>query len=239
MAITEQEGFENVPDGVAISTGNTTFNDIGGTAADMVGDDSNPIHGAISALVDPTNSVNGTWTSWPGYARGYVRFENVPGSNTWFCVLRDGGTTKTEFRYHAGSDTLQIRNGAVAVASSVQTFDSPGDIFRFEWEVTPTTQALRLFYGANLEGETPDEVLNGASDGNTVNPGDNVAFGAPVAGAGLYTMDAVAIGDDWIGPAGAVLEAEWIYFDGVEEHPVEAFQWDGVTETPLEAIVAE
>lgn len=238
MAITEEEGFEAVPDGTAISTSNTTFDTIGGTAADMVGDTSDPLHGQVSALVDPTNGVSGVWNSWPGYGRGYVRLDTVPGANTWFAIVRAGGTNKVEFRFHAGSATMQIRDGFTAVDQSTQTFGA-GDVVRFEWEVTATAQTVRLFYGPNLEGDTPDETLSGTADGATADAPDEIAFGAPTSGDGLYTMDSVAIGDDWIGPAEQVFDAEWVFFDGASETLVEAFEWDGVTETPLETIVVQ
>lgn len=165
------------------------------------------------------------------YSRGYLKVDNAGTANQTFAwVNQQGGAQNSrvaEVRFRSTQRDFQLRsNTATAVATS--TAYALGTTVRWEWFINRagTTQTLRLYSGANLNGTTPDQTITG-----TTGAGDATfnRFGCVSmlvqAGTPDVTFDKFAIGDDWIGPHVAT--------DPGADEPFEFVEWNGTTLAPL------
>lgn len=204
------------------SGGNTTTDgdyfdaiNTSGTAPDGLTFDTGVFHGgASSAKFDSTNTGNEyvEWstqmpdnTSGTFFARCYLYIGAYPtGSNSKLIRLLD--STATEAANVTLNTTGTLRTiDSVANQGGLTTTLSLNTWYRVECSFPLSasgTLLLRLFYGANLEGTTPDEETNNTSADTQTATGDfaSVRFGNTGIGAVTYMDDFGASNITWLGP---------------------------------------
>lgn len=205
MALVKTIALENGTNGNSLTTALTGYEAISGTAATY----SNawaPTGLTLSARAVTTTATSiyrGTLTTAlasPFY-RKYEKLTNLPSADTAIVQgATSGGVYACEVQMRT-TGIIRIRNASsTAVATSAHTF-AAGDAFRLEWNPQPGgTQTLRLFWGANIDGTTPDETLSGTTGGS----GTIGRFLDGTCNSATFThaWAGVAVDDTtWVGPA--------------------------------------
>lgn len=172
-------------------------------------------HGSVGGRFRTTDAGS-TFASWNvSGTESYIRVHGerpttLPGNRS-FCTIRDASSNICNFRFTSGGAVQLVDAGSVARYTSTKTFSS-GEDFRFEAHVvhnaTNGHMEARLFYGANIDGTTPDEAFGSATDNwNTGAAAASVRFGA-ITTAGAGTNEIIALDDlqwndvSWPGPVG-------------------------------------
>jgi hypothetical protein len=214
--------FEGGTDGTTITTSNSGGDS--GTAFTFVNavgtrrfNAANARHGSMGVELDaPAGEVPYLmWrsTAWPGsttaWVRMYFKLTDVTGTNFTIMQFRraDGTAIGTDVRVTTASKITLRPNISTQYTSS--TTLSTNTWYRLEIQLDSNSSTghiqARLFYGANLEGATPDESFGSATD--NWNTGDGTVGGwsfGLVSNPGTNTMfmDSVGISDvGWIGSA--------------------------------------
>ena len=205
-----EDDFNNISNGTNITASNSNFDSIdllGGSSVKAQDTDTPLIDGAYANAITANGeyafgNYNYTATNQM-YYRGYFRFDQIPSDNFAFLLTRGSGNTLSEVQLRTDGRLL-LRNEYSAVEYSSGTINTD-EWIRVElfWDKANTTQTLRLFYGSNVNGLIPDEVLSGNATGNDTN---NVRLGvADNAGGITVDVDSVGISQTgWLGPAAAL-----------------------------------
>lgn len=189
------------------------------------------------------------------YYRGYRKLVTLPAANTAILQCTDStGTIHAEVQLMT-TGVIRIRNASfTVVATSGHTF-AANDVVRLEWNPVPGgTQTLRLFWGANVDGATPDETLSGAcgSSGTVGRFYDGICNATTVTNqwAGVAIDDTTWVGPDVPGTpsaTGAVAKSwdggAWVTgtAKGRTAAPAwvtgEAYSWDGNNWQPVDVTI--
>lgn len=221
---TISNSFEGGTNATAITTGNS--GGASGAGFDMVNasgtiayTSTSPLTDDMSALLTAgaTQSPFLRWdsTSWPGasevWFRGYFEVSDATPTSNFVLVSfkeSDGSTTGCDVRLTtAGKIQLRAPSTERYLSTYTVAANTP---FRLEVHVVSSASVgrieARLFYGANLNGTTPDEAFGSSSTNWDTGNGTVAAvnFGCcTTPGQDGYTLklDGVALADDdWLGP---------------------------------------
>jgi hypothetical protein len=201
---TFSEDFEGGASGATITTTNTGFAAVVGTAA--VFDNTQFVLGSQSARFPggSTQSVQESFTATSvRYFRRYFRMTGLPSATTIISHARSGTTARAQMRVMITTGKLQLRNGLIADGADSTTSLVADTWYRLEWKLDATaqTQTLRIFHGANLHGTTPDEEMVRLFDTGTF---DNIIDGQITSATWVTYEDAFASDpSDWPGPIAA------------------------------------
>jgi len=216
--------FEGGGDGTTLTTGNT--GGASGNAFDLVNasggrefDTGITINDAVSALLTGgvTESPFLRWdsTSWPGASEVWFRMyfrasDPTPATNMVIAAFKEanGSTTGCDVRLTT-EGRIQLRAPFTERYLSTYAMSANTPV-RLEVHVVSSATVgrieARLFYGANLNGATPDESFGSASTNWDTGDGTVAAvnFGcctSPGQAGYTITIDGVALSDEgWIGP---------------------------------------
>lgn len=196
--------FETGPDAGDIAVADTPFSAItlGGTST-VKYNAANAIFGSFAAKIDgPSSSIvtlDQTGLSFnKRYMRRYWKIPVAPGGTDIVTLtrLRDAANaTVAELRLNAAGNIVIRNTGGVTVATSAQVYGTNA-AFRVVWLIDGpnATQQCKIFSGANFNGTSPDETLNGAWTSTTVTTiKDGIGSGF-VAGYTVY-LDGAADDD--------------------------------------------
>lgn len=204
MTVLASEDFEGLANAATISTGNTSFDQVTGTSLDAT---IAAIVGTGAMDLNPASSTHtARWTAAVSgrtslYSRAYWRVGALPGNDLWIMGVGNAADSRVGVVVLMPTGAIKLLDGGNAGGADVSVLTlGVGDTIRIEHhvDITAGTMEARLFVGDNLEGGVPDEVLTAAivlSDladwrvGRILSRGTNVI------------VDALAIGDAWIGPA--------------------------------------
>lgn len=171
MTTVFSETFYQGAAGDLLTTSNTTFGTITGAsvfAASAPTGAFSPLSALFSTTTTMTalESFSGGLTSNVYYTM-YVKVTAFPSVTTIIAHLRAAGVARHQLRI-TNTGTLQLRNNVTAVATSVATLTA-GQWARLDWQVlNGTTQTLKIFLGANINGAVADETISGASTTGTM-----------------------------------------------------------------------
>lgn len=206
--------FEGGTNGTAISTTNSggthdAFDHLGGSFSLPTYSTAAAIHGSLGAST-PLNGNSTTTLQWkesfngfnssstPWYSRDYVKLATLPSVLLYLESFQDSSVPQEVWAVHvntAGKLCLRDRLNAVTLATSAGTIaiNTP---FRYEtkciYDGTTYALTLRIFFGANVEGVTPDETLTGSL--TSPNHVDLASFGAQTST--IQTLAGISH-DDW------------------------------------------
>ncbi|HSX32715.1 MAG TPA: PKD domain-containing protein [Candidatus Saccharimonadales bacterium] len=216
MASVFSEDFEGGSNGAALTSSNTTYTTITGTA---VFDNSTRVTGSLSAKLSPGGGTAVTlkevFPSTPTgdthrFFRRYFRVNALPSGAGNIVLMRtrlSSSTTAQVIMNPAGTITVRDNNTTVGTTTTTISLNA---WFRVEWELdaaTTNTQTMKLFVGSNLNGTTPSESLTSKS--YTQGAFDRIEDGVGNSGySGSLWIDAVD--DDnatWPGPAAGANQA--------------------------------
>lgn len=201
MAVFDED-FEGVPNGTAISTGNSDFTTVQGTRT-MVGDTALSKEGTTSLKVDGngnTSLFHEFTAVTTHYIRIYLYLRTAPGTNTpLFTCQTAANANVLDVRLTAGR-LLQCRNSSLALQTTTSTAIPLNEWCRIELACVNGSATLRTFIGAAVDNAvgsfTEQETWSYAT---TSIAETNV--GGSVTTTLAYNMDAVAASDsDWVGP---------------------------------------
>ena len=203
MTLTSTLNFDAIAEAAAVTVSAPW--DVSGVAP--TGAAAAAVHGARGARWSSTDAYGrilydfGSNQAGPLVLSWYMQIRTFSSANLYIAYVTDlltGGTTQGDVRINATTNTISIRNGVTAVATSTATV-SLDTIYRFEWRIdaTANTQELRVYTG---ESTTPFITLTGAWSSDTTRL---LAVGPYiVAAGGSVDYDTVRIADDWVGPFG-------------------------------------
>jgi hypothetical protein len=215
MTNTLTEHFDTGPQGANVTTANTSLSAVtltnGGTSTDSAVatfDAAHKVAGAFCVKLKLGNGVDngniflrhdiGSLVS-TRFARFYVTVESLPLAMNLLVADAVATSTNRAQVQITTTGTVRIRNGVVTVAETATTL-AAGSPVRIEWDLTGTTQTLRLFTGANVNGTVPDETITGAQTQGTF---DRLRFGATASYSGNLWIDELAV-DSTTSPGTAV-----------------------------------
>lgn len=148
------------------------------------------------------NTTGGT-TYFRGYFRGP---SSAPAANLNILQPALDGTAAGAVRIDATTGVLRVIDSTFSGPSSPSTFAFEGnnEVIRIELKTTHDTTSgsmeARLFYGANIDGDTPDETLS-ISGKNTLSGYDAMRIGMISSSGPSVWWDEVAWTNvTWIGP---------------------------------------
>jgi hypothetical protein len=210
MASQGVERFEGAASGTTISTANTAFSNVSGSATATFATDQFYEGSRSGKIVAAANTKLLRWdlpaavTSL--YARRFYRIDAVPTSgNPMKVLLFRSGTTESVFvRFiTSGSGRFELVNGSTVVATSAIGQVIPANAwFRMELgvDLTAGTCEMRAFLGANVEGTTPDVTLSGTA--NATATLDTIVDGFTLARTNTMWLDNMQQDDaGWVGPS--------------------------------------
>lgn len=214
MTILDSEGFESISNGTAITTANTSLDQVGGATVSAT--TSSPIAGSVSAAVAATfTELLWTPTLSEAYCGGIARIDTFGSSATYFSAVRTGpgGTRIGEARVNTNG-SVTIRSNTTGVWTSATGIITAGTAFRWDHYVSSSgnTQTIRLYIGANLNGATPD-YDSGAQTANGQGAGGIGAVGISTTSSTgqVLVVDDLAYGDDWTHAPAVVPVADAAY----------------------------
>lgn len=223
------EGFEGGSEGTAVGTGNSFFNTGTGGTTPGVFAAAAKLFGSFGMSQVYSGSFGYQVYLWGSaqtnqYYRGYHYISSLPSSaQSVFLSALSGATQRAQITL-ATNGKFNMRSPATLQASSVSAYN--GKWIRLEWDLTGTTQTLRIFSGANLYGSTPDETVTGPI---TVSGFDRIRVGS--TGADTYTLYTDGIEIDSVatpGPASAPSLSDAAYiWDGSALVACDVYEWDG------------
>lgn len=239
-----EEGFENVPIGVAPDTTNTGLDNSFGTAS--------PVASSSAALFGSRGieiAANGLYYSlekWlPAntnvtYARWYQRLSAASSSGQTVIAQLNYNDTSNLAQVTNGPPAsggiLNLRRGTLKVASTVE--DYTGKWVRLEWDVNTSTgvQTLRVYADDDLHGTTPTETISGDIASFAISRVRIGTIGSPGSPGWTQYIDQFAV-DDAASPGPYVPDVPTgptvALWDGSSEVPVTVNLWDGSAEVPV------
>lgn len=200
--------FEDQTDGVTIGTLPSPWLVNPGSAA-ITAAAAAAIHGTLGARIVASTTFSSI--QYPQTAgtptrvfAGYFIIRTMPTANAYICNLNNGASAiGTDWR--VGTDgKVTARNNSVAIGTSTAAL-SVDTIYHFEWQVTSTTQELRIYQG---ESSTPLITVSGANTGGTY---DRALIGLNNGNTGAaIDLDTLQVADDWLAPfAPGAVPAGW------------------------------
>jgi hypothetical protein len=190
------EGFESGTNGVAVSSSNSTILTQDGTAGDITFTNS-PVHeGSLAATVSTSSTYKTLIWSFSAQTDAWfvfrIYFTALPAANTYlarFTAASDANKIG-DIRINTNG-TLAIRNNFTAVATTTTPLTT-NTWHRIAFRVTPNTTnglTLKTYIGANVDGATATETVQGNSTQNFSI--ERLRLGVPAAATWTYTMDLV------------------------------------------------
>lgn len=178
--------FTAGPDGGAYSgattTGSSTITHSAANAFDGAYGGKVSIASGGTAYITGTASQNGS----THYARWYIRFPSGSPPSVNFVLahaLNSSSTVLNTVRLNATTGTISLLNGATVVATtSADNVTGFNEWQRIEWDITGTTQTLRIFRTGSTS--TALETISGAANNTSI---DTLRFGNPTAASTTYT----------------------------------------------------
>lgn len=192
------QNFEGGTNGVAVSTSNSggthdAFDNLGGSFSLPTYSTAAAIHNTLG-LATPLNGNSTTTVQWnksfsgwnassvPWYARDYLKLAALPSVIMYTMSVQDPTVPQEIWAVHVsptGHLCLRDRVNAATLATSSGTIALNTPV-RYEtkciFDGSTYSLTLRIFFGANVEGTSPDETLT-ATLSNT-NTAGLVSFGA-------------------------------------------------------------
>jgi hypothetical protein len=186
--------------------------------------------------------------SAPGYSDPYISPKaslKPPFFFRWYSRL-NSVTTGSEFTLARAQNYIRVLNGGIVrLHKDPINMMSGGEYdrtvtaipanqwIRFEWWYGPDTQEVRIFWGVNLHGATPNEVLTGPSEEWDQSP-TGITFIAARGSGYNHWLDAVEIDQfgTWIGPIGPGVTV----WEAGQEKAAVVSVWDGAAEVPINPV---
>jgi hypothetical protein len=203
------ESFSGAVPGASITTSNTTYSAIvAGAGATATAQNSSPLHGTYATFNAGTSSdVYGKFNlAAPSvlYSRFYFRIQAYPtGRNAILMQTSDSSVTDLSDLKITTTGLIALSNLSNPTAYSASAAPLNQWIRAEVWWNRPaSTQTLRLFYGANVDGTTPDETLTAAAGGSST--AATIRFGDGYVPTTSYTVDiddSATSTAGWLGPA--------------------------------------
>lgn len=207
--------FEGQPDGTVATTGNTGY-DVVTLASSTIEFDTAWSAAGSSSLRVATVAANGPFIaeqSGPSgttvWRRTYVRPAVLPAANENILRFLDGANTIMATVRITPTGTIGVLRAAGTLVGTSSHALAAGDPIRIEQKIVASNAAageltVTLFYGANLNGTTPDETISAT--------GTSTGSNGPVARYRLGFLTGGANGDvnfdedvvDDTGPIGPV-----------------------------------
>lgn len=207
MTILREAYFDSSSEGTTAAAAEPSFDVNQGTHTDITVAAASAVHGGFGVRQTSAAYAGVGWnlanaglsgTADEIHVTCYVTKHSDPSQNSTFLTTNsDTAGSAGQIRVRANNSLVQLRDNFSAVGTTSATFN-PGDTWRFDWvmDFATNSQSVDIYYGANLEGSTPDETLSG-SMGNAPNA---VAIGAQAAATGFdFGYDSFALGDAPIG----------------------------------------
>lgn len=196
------ENLESGTNGTALTTSNTTFNAVTGTALTFY--NTVKFQGSLSMKLTSSNPATyGTMTitsATTHYVRFYYYVETRPVGSAQGIAAAYSSTGPTYRNYISQTvgGFVALGNATVTGSSSSTTALTVGTWYRMEWDITGATQALRIYSGDNT---SPLETVTNSAENAAF---DSIYFGnTPIfAAAGVtvsHLWDAIA-GDSTANP---------------------------------------
>lgn len=191
--------FEEGSDGASIATG---FEGYSGT---LLYEATGALKGSLSANV-PSGTIAISTLQWSSmtpmgdvWVAGFFRPPAAPDASPWILSLISGRTAgTTQFKVDINvSGQIILRDGSTVVDTSTFTCDGSTPVrIAVNCDNAGNTITARLYYGANVDGGTPDEVLTGVYSGGDIDR-VNIGMGtAQTAGIGSnLLMDNLTVDD--------------------------------------------
>lgn len=207
----QTESFETPPAGANLTTSNTSYGYVlmgsGATAVAM--NSPTPLRGNFARYTSSSTASYAygqfNLSSLSAfYSRMYFRLAAYPtGQSLYLMHIRDSGAVESSNVKvsTAGKISLSNLNNAVATTAGALPLNQwiRAEVF---WNRAAGTQTLQLYYGANVEGTTPDDTLTGAAGGSST--AVDVGFGAvyaPKTGYHVDIDDTAVSAAGWLGSA--------------------------------------
>lgn len=169
------ESFDNVPPSNTLTTSNTAYSSVMlGTSTTAVGDTTSPVHGTFARYTSSAASsfANGRFDFSATnilYSRFYFRLSAYPvGQSAIIMESRDVSAADTSNVKVRADGKISVSDGGNAVGTSAAAIPL-NQWIRVEvlWDRSVGSQTMQLYYGANVDGATPDEVLTGAASNSS------------------------------------------------------------------------
>jgi hypothetical protein len=198
------ESFEQGTAGAAVTAANTAFSAVGAditfTASAV------PSGGSLAAQVAPaTSAARVLQVDYPAaqstlYRRWYMYMPANPPAVFTVAQVKGGGAVRASLRIQ-GSGALVVFNGNTNILSAPSGTVPAGTWMRVEWRIDQpaSTQQVRLFYGANLHGDTAS--YDTGARAFTAGSVDQSLLGTVTAQQTTLIFDDVRDSDTtWVGP---------------------------------------
>lgn len=214
-AIVLSEDFENGTNGAAISTSNTNFDAITGTAT-MTFDNSTQATGSYSMNLVSTGAGGNygagrlTLPATQGivYVRIALKLSAYAASNSYiFTEAETISGNPGQLRIDAAG-TITIKDNTVGVGTSTNLVPL-NTWFFVEWSVNWDTSLQTVKYYSTINATTPTETFTGVYTGTPIT---DFHFGLLQTIAANFWMDAIAVSMyDWVGPPSLTPSAAWLH----------------------------
>lgn len=167
-------------------------------------------HSGANSIRFTGGTTGGAFVRWDrtvggqvSYSRGYLWWPTLAANNT-ICQPMNSGSGCASIRANFTSNKLEILDSTVTGPTASLKVFSANEQVRIETRVFHDTAAgtidCRLFYGANLDGTTPDETLTQTGK-NTQAACDGFRWGSiNTGGATLWWDDFGFSNLNWLGP---------------------------------------
>ncbi len=216
--ILANEGFEGAADGVAMNSSNTLFTTFSGSGTRAFST-AQAKEGTRSAFFDSLSSafvatITKSFVAVTGqsiFARWYCYMPAIPATNTSIVRFSSGGAAVCTIRQNAAG-TVSLMNGTSVAGTSGSL--PVGQWVRMDWTVRLglSTQTLGIFTGANLEGLSANQTVNGAVSGTSVDAFlMGIIFGQP-ANWHIHFDDVAVSTASMPAPTGPPLPATNLYY---------------------------
>lgn len=200
MAPVYSEDFEGGSDGAEVTSSNST---VSGDIRNPTFSDLQHHSGSLSVLFDTTSTTQYLIWTWaatdPGWYGFYIWPTAYPGSTTSIMSAQASGSKVSDLRFNT-SGTLAIRdNNTTRGTSSVSLTLNSWNRVEFRFDDSGGTLGMRVYVGANADGDTPDyELSSGTFSGAAP---DELRLGVITSGTLTWYLDDTTVADtDWPGP---------------------------------------
>lgn len=188
MSLTETHTFEEGTDGSAVPSGANDVIAIGGSPKYAA---AAAVHGSLGVLFTGANAdtINYSAPS-SGQRSGYlVIHSDAAASNTIIAGIRATSAYMCRIRANSANGKFEITNQASGVQATSSSSYTVGQTFRadvrWDYSAGSITVTLRLFLGANSEGDTPDETVGPVTFASASTP-NRFTWGSSTAGWNVY-----------------------------------------------------
>lgn len=191
MALLLHEEFERGTNGTACTSLNTSFGII--TGAVNFSSTVSFNGGTLSAKINNNSATNSCYQALPNvtthYSRHYIYIVSMPTANIDVVYDASGSAMKNTVQIDSATNKVILRDNVAGSFTLGSAGLSSSQWYRFEWDVTGTTQTVRIYTDNNT---TPiDTITRSAANVSC----DGIRFGTQTAGGGTLTVywDNVAV----------------------------------------------